>query len=318
MQKGRYGKTTVGVLTVIQEECDAVKAALGADVRHRKTRYWHGEDGHERFVLVKMADRTNVVAFEAARDMFEHWRPDIVVLIGITGALSSGDAGLGDVVIPDFVHYGEFRKLTEAGDDLRFAAYDHPTVSLRSDIIEGVREEGDWTDRVLSERPELGTDERHGSDPDRLKVEFGGLVAGEKVMGDPDHPEQERMFVSFEHAIAVDMESWGVGRAVHHARSEPDYNPRLIIVRGVSDVVERRKVESTDGQAQSGEAPEVAGVSDERQTDDGRNDSSVVVHPSGVTTVNINNEQRKRWKKYAAASAAAFAAAIVQDLADDS
>lgn len=34
MQKGRYGKTTVGVLTVIQEEFDALKLALGADVRH--------------------------------------------------------------------------------------------------------------------------------------------------------------------------------------------------------------------------------------------------------------------------------------------
>src|SRR4051794_23994911 len=115
MRSGRHGKTTVGVLTVIQEEFDAAKAALGAEVRYRRTRYWHGGVGHERFVLAKMADRTNVAAFEATRDMIEHWRPDVLVVVGIAGGLASGDAGLGDVVIPDFVHYGEFRKLTERG-----------------------------------------------------------------------------------------------------------------------------------------------------------------------------------------------------------
>ena len=166
MDTGRYGKTTVGVLTVIQEEFDAVKAALAATRQRPRTRYWHGEAGHARFVLAKMADRTNVAAAEATRDMIEHWRPDVVMLVGIAGALSSGDAGLGDVVVPDFLHYGEFRKLTEAGDDLRFAAYDHPSVTLRADIVEGVRERGAWTGNVRADRPEHAAGERHGSDPD--------------------------------------------------------------------------------------------------------------------------------------------------------
>lgn len=299
MQKGRYGKTVVGVLTVIQEEFAAAKVALGADDRYKRTRYWHAPAGPDGFVLAKMPDRSNVPASDACRDMLEHWRPDVLMLVGIAGGLSSGDAGLGDVIIPDYLHYGEFRKLTEAGDDLRFAAYDHPTVGLRSDIVEQVAEKGDWSERVAEERPEMTAEERFGSDPDRLKVEVGGLVAGEKIMGDPDHPEQERMFVSFEHAIAVDMESWGVGRAVHHARTDVDYNPRLIVVRGVSDSVGRP----------AGEA--------ERQEDGAGADASPAAHAARVTTVNINNEQRERWKKYAAATAGAFAAAVVEDLLDD-
>lgn len=95
MQSGRHGKTTVGILAVIREEFEAVKLALSADVRHPRSRYFHAADGHGRFVLGMMADRGNVAAGEATRDLFEYWRPDIVMLVGIAGALSSGDAGLG-------------------------------------------------------------------------------------------------------------------------------------------------------------------------------------------------------------------------------
>lgn len=288
---GRYGKATVGVLTVIQEEFDAAKKALEARKRYKKTRYWHAENGPEGFVLAKMPDRSNNPAGEATRDMLEHWRPDVLVLTGIAGGLSSGAAGLGDVVVPDFVHYGEFRKLTEHGDDLRFAAYDHPTVGLRTDIVEGVREEDLWTQHVLVDRPEMTDEDHHGSDPSRLKVEIGGLVSAEKIMGDPDHPEQQRMFANFEHAIAVDMESWGFGRAIHHGREESTYNPRMVIIRGISDIVQRPAA-----LARGEDAPEA---------------------DLEVTKIAINNEQRRRWKDYAAGTAAAFTRSVVEDITDD-
>jgi nucleoside phosphorylase len=283
MQHGRYGKTTVGILTVIREEFEAVKLALAADTRYPRSRYVHPADGCQRFVLGMMADRGNVAAGEATRDLFEYWRPDIVMLVGIAGALSSGDAGLGDVVIPDYVHYGDFRKITEAGDALRFAAYDQPTVSLRTDTVEGLIYQAGWTETIAEPRPprkEAGPSGATGNAP---KVEVGGLVAGEKILGDPDHPEQERVFVSFDNAIAVDMESFGVARAVHHQRVAADYNPRLTIVRGVSDIVERRV----------GKPAEFL---------------------RAMTPVLVNSEQRSTWKRYAAASAAAFAAAVVDEL----
>jgi len=36
-----------------------------------------------------------------------------------------------------------------------------------------------------------------------------------------------------------------------------------------------------------------------------------------MTPVEFNSEQRTRWKRYAAATAAAFAAAVVEELTDD-
>jgi nucleoside phosphorylase len=291
MSRGRSGKTKVGLLTVIQEEFDAVKAALGANVWHRRTPYWHGDDGPADFVLARMADRTNVAAFEATRDLFEWWQPEVVLLVGIAGAMEGGDAGLGDVVIPDYIHYGDFRKLTASRDALRYAAYDQPTVSLRTSIVDGVRQEGRWIEGIEASRPAPeGHQDQHGSDPAALKVEVGGIVAGEKVLGDPDHPEQERVFASFESALAVDMESWGVARAVHHERADVGYNPRLCVVRGISDVVKRRQHGDATSNAES---------------------------PPRPPFVDINNEQRRRWKAYAAATAAAFAATVVRELADD-
>jgi nucleoside phosphorylase len=284
MQPGRFGKTTVAVLTVIQEEFDAVLGAFGAECRHPGTNYWYGQRGAEHFVVGKMADRGNGPAAEATRDAIELWRPDIVLLVGIAGALESSDAWLGDVVIPDYLHYGEFRKLTAGVDDLRYSAYDHPTVSLRSSTLEGVGQEGAWQSRVERTRPQ-GDEIRPGSDRDDVAPRYlvGALVAGEKVMGDPDHPEQEHLFTTFENATAVDMESFGVGRAIHAARSEPGYNPRLGVVRGISDMVHR--------------AP--------RDGDE-----------SKVTRVSVNNDQRRRWKTYAAATAAAFAVTAVEELTD--
>jgi len=80
-------------------------------------------------------------------------------------------------------------------------------------------------------------------------------------------------------ALAIDMESYGVARAVHEARSDPGYNPRLLVIRGVSDLVHA--------------APE---------GEDGDDD-----------TAEVNNDERARWKNYAAASAAAFAAATISE-----
>jgi nucleoside phosphorylase len=84
---GRIGKTVVGVITIIDEEFEAAKAALAATERCQDPprKYWH-QPGHSgRFVLVRAADRGNVPAGEVTRSLIEHWQPDIVLLVGIAG-----------------------------------------------------------------------------------------------------------------------------------------------------------------------------------------------------------------------------------------
>lgn len=295
--RGRKGKTVVGVITVIDEEFKAAQTALGATQRFGTTQYFHEPSGPDRFVLVKQGDRGNVPAEKTASALIEHWQPEIVLLVGIAGALVGGGASLGDVVVADYIHYGDFRKLTEGQDALRFAAYDQPTVSLREVHLEPLKIVGGWSARLTAPRPvpKRGFIDwaraRPAPAPGKSKIEIGAIVAGEKVVGDPDHPEQARLFVTFDNAAGVDMESFGFARAVHDARFDPGYNPRMSVIRGISDMVER-KLPAPDPKTALRRAM-----------------------PARLTGVGTNNEQRKVWKRYAAAAAAAFAAEVVDECA---
>jgi nucleoside phosphorylase len=284
-RRGRLGKTAIGVLTIIDEELSAARQALEAEHRFPKSGDYHAADGTNRFVLCRAADRSNMPAAEAVGKLIERWRPDIILVSGIAGGIPSNDPWLGDVVVPDYLHYGEFRKLTRAGgegqDSARYFAYDHPSVSLREDIVLGLANEQGWRDQLSAriDRPEEAEDP--AGTP---RVWAGTLVAGEKVLGDPQHYEQRRAISFFPEAGAIDMESVGVARAVHAHRCWPDYNPRFLVVRGISDLV-------------------VAADVDLDENDPGR-----------AAAEQDNNEQRKKWKEYAAASAAALTAAIVEEL----
>lgn len=246
--------------------------------------YWHAPNGPDEFVLALIGARGNVAAEGAARDLLEAWCPDVVMLLGIAGGLSTGDAVLGDVVVPDYVHYGEFRKIKPDSDCLRFLAYDQPTYSLRMDTCHGLSEEPEWLTGIAESRP-VALSQSEPAPQGDPKVHMGALVAGEKILSDPDHPEQDRVFVTFDNAIAVDMESYGVAYAVHRRRDDSSYNPRLTIIRGVSDIVTRRGADAASA--------------------------------SGFAPLDDNDQQRAHYKRYATATAAAFAAAVVQELTSD-
>jgi nucleoside phosphorylase len=287
---GRLGRAKVVVLTIIREEFTVVQTALGASSRLTRKPYWHPPSGTDRFVMRVAPDRSNVAAATVTQRALEHWRPEVLLVVGVAGGiLAPGGPALGDVVVPDYVHYAEFRKLTEDADHARYVAYDQPTTSLREDHVDGLDLADAWQDAITEARPaepELGLEtDREDDEPKRPRLHVGPLVAVEKVMGDPRHAEQRRIFERFPGALAVDMESFGVGRAVHEYRREPDYNPRLLIIRGVSDFVRSPP------------------------SDDEPQDQPDTARP-GV----LNADERRRWKPYAAASAGAFAAAVIDEI----
>jgi nucleoside phosphorylase len=273
---GRLGFAKVGVLTIIDEEFDSTKSALGTEHRVPGRGYWRSEDAPERCVVCQSADRANLAAYEAVNDLLEHWRPEIVLVVGIAGGIPRADGPqLGDVVVPSYLHYAEFRKLTERQDAARHFAYDHPTVSLRRDHVRALIDNGTWLNAIDVDRPTSGAPE---SAP---RVHVDPLVSVEKIMGNPKHPEQQRLVLEFDDAVAVDMESVGVGRAIHHHRTDPDYNPRFLVLRGISDLLVR--------------------------VDEGERVGSGSI-------LEVNNEERRVWKPYAAAGAAAFASALIDDI----
>lgn len=240
VEGGRWGMARVGVLAVIEEELDAVRAALGGQDELGTLGYYSPDDGRQ-VVIRRCADRSNTPATHATRDLIEDFRPEVLLLTGIGGGIGGRDAVQpGDVVVADFLHYADFRKLAGERDLLRYAPYDQPSVSFRNGHMEPTARAGAWSQRIAVAPP----------DAHEPRVIFGPVVAGEKVLGSPGHEAHQYVVEEWDNAVAVDMESWGFARAVHEARDSVDYNPRLAVIRGVSDIVATTPEQVADNNAQ--------------------------------------------------------------------
>ena len=49
---------------------------------------------------------------------------------------------------------------------------------------------------------------------------------------------------AYEKALAFEMESFGVARTVYSSRSSVHYNPQFLIIRGISDLVDKDPTEN--------------------------------------------------------------------------
>jgi nucleoside phosphorylase len=275
--RGRLETARVAVLTIIEEEFLCAKRALNAvhDLEGDLGGYWTTNVESYDVVLKRAADRGGIQAVTPTKDMVEIFQPEIVLVVGIAGGIEGrDDIKLGDVVVADYLHDSEFRKLTEGADRPRFAAYDHPSVVLRERLVEPVKYLP-WQTRIVEDPPEPV------SRPPTVHI--GGVVATAKVMGDAEHPEQRRLVAQFDNALAVEMESVGVGRAIHESRVSVNYNVRFLVIRGISDFVKAKPSGVLAGSFDS--------------------DDAAVVE---------NNVQRQEWKPYAADAAASFAAELVE------
>lgn len=218
-------------MSVIEEETQAVHRAFGFTKRIAGKPYFTVPDCDLRrpLLLNREVGRNNVRSGERIREIVEHWRPEALVLCGIAGGIDKReDLKQGDIVVPDYVHYCSFAKLSESGQQTRYMAYDHPSLYLHEYYAAPLRYDTSWvTEEIRQMLPE-------GRSP---KVYTGALIAGDKVYGDPTSEEQRKVLSIFDNAIAMDMESVGLCRAVAESRFDPQYNPRLLIVRAISDLV---------------------------------------------------------------------------------
>lgn len=279
MDGGRKGTCRLGVLSIIEEEFDAVHRILGPLDQIRGTPFWTPDLQRLDVVATRSATRSNVPATQATMRLVENFRPEVVIVVGIGAAVVRADgksaALLGDVVVPDYLHYAEYGKIAKGRHLARYGAYDQPSAGLLISEVEGAYRDGAWTGRIDVDPPEDVSVEEDRVWP--RAVVGGSLVACEKVLSDPKDPYQNIIIQGHEDAIAVDMESYGVASALHEARSSVNYNPRLLVMRGVSDYVR-------EGQEKQGEAD--------------------------------NQEMRDKWKKYACASAVCFASDVVRRILD--
>lgn len=281
MASGRRGTARIAVLTFIADEFDQAQAALGATHHLAHTPYFAPDLATLDVVLMRTSGPGNGASQAAASRMIEDFQPEIVIGVGIAGGVEKDwQPKLGDVVTPTYLHYGDLRKLGPGQDNQIFVPFDQPAGSLIDCYLRPISILDTWRSSIVEPRPDSSTDVP--------RVREGNLVAGDKLYGDPTHPEQQRLFSHHPDAIAVDMESYGVARAVYESRDGLAYNPRLVIIRGISDTVRRAARHPW-------------------------------YRPSGArrrieqTNERANQAERDLWRRYAAAAAAALAAQFVSE-----
>jgi nucleoside phosphorylase len=280
MLRGRRGHARVIVLTVVPEELDAVREEFGAwtevETEEPGQACWttSATNAGEFGVLVTQSqDRSNMPAQQTTRDLIEEWQPEVIVLVGVAGGIvraNEGDTDLdglttGDVVCIEFVHYADYVKRAGGQRQPRYFPLQHPDTNL---ITSHVRPLADtpWYAGIAAPRP---------GPAQSPEVKFGELVAVEFLAGDGGAVSQQDALGGYDHALAVDMESAGVARALHTASRTVHYRPVWIGIRGISDRT-----------AASEFAYELLGEE--------------------------NDAERRQWRDYAAASAARFAHLAVQ------
>lgn len=231
---GRFGRAKVGLVTIIDEEFATTQAVFGLSHRIPNTCYFVGSGGSGPWdvALLQATDRSNVPIGNDVRNLMEDLRPQVLILVGIAGGLCDDGVGrdgiaLGDVVLADKVSYVEFLKLSGAQVLLRSFAIDHPSVPLRKNVSIPLSKTFELARAVTMTAPA-------GSSP---KILIGEIVSGEKVMGDANSSVQDGLLRPFDKAIAIDMESIGMARAVCDGRDSFWYHPRYAIIRGISDLV---------------------------------------------------------------------------------
>jgi nucleoside phosphorylase len=291
---GRRGHARIAVLTVIDEEFDALQNELGAYHEIGTTGIFSPATARKGFpsypfVLSQSPSRSNTPASLQTRRLVEFFRPEAIVLVGIAGGIQrpklidntiiwEGPAP-GDVVVAEYVHYADFTKNVSSGHHLRFFPLDHPSATLVGAHAQAVsrtrRDAPRWDEGLPCNRPIPGVP----------RVHVGEIIAVEGVAGDPKSEHQAEFIRRFDHALAVDMESMGVARAVHEARDQVHYNPVWLCVRTISDEV------------RSSEELSII-----------LSDGDVVSIPPDVD----NDQTRYQWKKHSAALAARFTSLLLQ------
>jgi nucleoside phosphorylase len=231
---GRLGTATIALLTITTEEFETVRNVfdLGEELVGSAYAVHHLNRMNDyNLVLRRAPGQTNVISTHLASAVLEDFRPSYLFIIGTAGGHSDREGiKLGDVVVADYIDYSAYWKLKEGSYEERKNACDHPSLHLLENFAEGLRRNPDhWIRQLRMKRP----------DDSVPKVHVGGVVAGELLLGDAENAEQQRILKNYKKALAFEMESFGIARTVYRFRSSVHYTPQFLIVRGISDLVDR-------------------------------------------------------------------------------
>src|SRR5689334_931216 len=130
MKRQHLGTAKIIVVGVIDEEFDAICRIGGLAQRCARQYHVRALDAHNNYDLVacRMDGWGNLASGEAVADAIEDFqRPFFIILAGIAGGIvrpgERDPIKLGDIVVADYIHYSELKKLSGATTSFRYNAH---------------------------------------------------------------------------------------------------------------------------------------------------------------------------------------------------
>jgi len=240
---GTKGRTIIGILTIIDEEFAAVQRLFNTNANIPGTQYFvtaiqapmDGKLPAYDLVVFQATGESNQTASDHVRELIEDLRPEYILLVGIAGGHGKRDVKLGDVVIADFVEDSEFFKLSKGKALQRKRPYDHPSYKLRKLYAQPLCKDDDWHQHIDVKRP----------NKQRPHATIANLASGEKLLGDRGNAYQKMLMTYFDKAAVFEMEGFGLATQVFKQRDSVNYNPQYLIIRGISDLVNKASNQAT-------------------------------------------------------------------------
>lgn len=247
------GNPDVVIITIIDAEMEAVKSVFGISKGQRvidlnsyvQAVYYTTNIGGFNVFVVRPLDRGNIAVAALTTRVLNEWRPKYLFLVGIAGGVSNvgklcntsaGGVRLGDVVFSKWIGYHGYQNIENGETYPRVIPIESPTATLRS-IANEIKNDKDWRGLIRTKRPD-------GKDPERTRALEGIIISGEEVVNDREFArELVCEFYSRESKVAIETEAAGVARAIYETPIKE--RPSFLVIRGISDFVDKEEGEKT-------------------------------------------------------------------------
>jgi nucleoside phosphorylase len=219
------------IVTALKKERLAVLKCLEIDeisdrVRKGSRTYWrkrlHLQNGKfYEIVIAQSQDTANVNAALLANDMFHHWKPVAVLMVGIAAA-SDPQQRLGDLVVGKEIYCYEAGKITA-----EVKLPEPKQIPADATLLNRTQALPDADFLILVDRPD-GT-------KNFPKIEWGVIASGEKVIADAS--ERDKIAAANREIMAIEMEAYGVIAAAWQSFEQV----RCLVIRALCDYADDKK-----------------------------------------------------------------------------
>lgn len=221
------------IMTIIRAELDAVRLLFDLEKFQGPSGLAWGArldseaGGRHSVVAVRPAEKGTLAAMGKVTRALREWQPRRLLVVGIAGGVSRArpEMGLGDIVLGSEVVYYELQKHTPGAVEFQYTPLAQVDQSLKEVALLALVDDESWSDGLAL------------PDGRAARAVPGKILTGDKLLGDAGDPALLELLGRHPDALAVEMESGGVARAVHEHENERKV--AWLTVRAVSDFCDR-------------------------------------------------------------------------------